>query len=385
MGVALLVLALASALFAQSLTDASIRRSFESGEAAMRRSDLAAARADFDRVLQLRPNDVGAIVNLGVISMREKQWEPALAYFQKAKKLAPSVPGIDLNIGLVFYRQSKYTQAIEPLNSVLRAEPNSAQARYLLGLCYLFDSRYAESADALAPLWEQFKGDVGYLYSLAVAAGNSQKSGLEEQSLQKLLAVGKDSPLVHLLVGKGYLAREDFDGALREFNQAAASAPNLPLLHYNLGVVYRRKGDLERARAEFEEDHHLEPAVPYSLDELGTVWFAMGDNKKAEQNFSLALALDPRIGTSWFGLAKIYKQERRYPEALRALNKAGEIDPQSASVHYLRAQILTATGRNAQAETERAEVRKLKAQATDKIEQAVEKATYRDPRLASVP
>ncbi len=345
----------------------------------MRQGDLANAEKSFLKVLTLVPRDVGARVNLGVIAMREQKWARALEYLQQAEKLAPQVTGIRLNIGLVHYRQGDYAQAIPVFETVLREQPDSAQARRLLGLCYLFEERYAEAATTFEPLWDFSNTDMSYLYSLAVAAGRGGHPELEERALGKLMEVGQDSPLVHLLLGKAYLAHADYEHAWAELQTAARADPKLPLLHYNLGMVYRHNGELEKAQAEFLQDAALEPNVAFNYDQLGLLASAAGKDHEAETYFAESVKRDRRLGTSWFGLAKIYKQERRYPEALQALSEAAALDPKSASVHYLRAQVLTALGRKTEAQAELATVQKLKKENVDKLEEEVSGTKYRDP------
>jgi tetratricopeptide (TPR) repeat protein len=103
-----------------------------------------------------------------------------------------------------------------------------------------------------------------------------------------------------------------------------------------------------------------------------------GKDRDAEIYFKDAVKRDRRLGTSWFGLAKICRQEKRYSEALKALDEAGAVDPRSASVHYLRAQILLAVGRKRESQLEMATVQRLKKDTVDKLEQEVSGATYRD-------
>ena len=121
--------------------------------------------------------------------------------------------------------------------------------------------------------------------------------------------------------------------------------------------------------------------MAYNYDQLGAVSYALEQNSVAESYFRDALKHDPKVGTSWFGLAKIYKGENRLPEALKALDQAGQIDSRSASVHYLRAQILTELGRKGEAKAEMAAVRQLKTASLDKLEQEVTGAKYHDPQL----
>ena len=355
-----------------------VREAYRAGETALEQGDLVNAKKSFLRVLELVPNDVGARVNLGVVLMRERNWPQALEYLSQAEKLAPQVSGIRLNVGLVHYKQGDYAAAIPEFEAVLKEDATSVQARRLLGLCYLFEGRYKDSAAMLEPLWRTSNGDLSYLYSLAVAAGQGGRPELEERALAQLMAVGKDSPIVHLLLGKAYMAHGDYEHALVELQTAAKGDAKLPLLHYNLGLVYRHNGEMERAWTEFQADAAVEPDVAFNYDQLGLLASLAGKERDAEIYFRDAVKRDRRLGTSWFELAKIYRQEKRYAEALKALDEAGAIDPRSASVHYLRAQVLLAVGRRSESQLEMATVQRLKKETVDKLEQEISGATYRD-------
>ena len=380
----LLVLLCSIGTFAQTDNpEARIREAYQSGERAVQRGDLPEAEKWFLNVLELAPQDIGARVNLGVIFMREQNWPRALEYFAEAEHLAPQVPGIHLNLGLLYYRQGKYRAAIPEFQAASKGELGSVQAQRLLGLCYLFEEHYRDAATELEPLWEVSNSDLSYLYSLAVAAGNSGRHKLEERALTKLMDIGKDSPLVHLLLGKAYIAHQDDEHALAELRLAAAADPRLPLVHYNLGIVYRRLGQTEKARAEFLQDVAIEPSVAFNYDQLGLLCSQEANSHEAEIYFKDAVQRDPGLGTSWFGLAKIYKEQARYPEALNALNKAGALDPNSASVHYLRAQILTALKRDTEAQAEFAVVQRLKRDTIDELEGNISGAKYRDLKVVT--
>jgi tetratricopeptide (TPR) repeat protein len=374
------------ALAAQTAAPEALRRqAFEAGDSAMRRGQLAEAEKRFLEIVAMAPGDVGAHANLGVIYMRQQKWKRALEELRRAEKLAPQIPGIRLNIGLAYYRQGEYHKAIAPFESVVRDQPDSAQPRHLVGFCYMFDERYADAASALEPLWASSNSDLSYLYVLAVAAGNAERHDLEERALARLLDVGQNSPVLHLLLGKAYLNRGDDDKALVELQQAAATDAKLPMVHYNIGVVYKRRREYEKATEEFLKDIAVEPDVAYNYDELGTIGLTREQNLEARRYFEQALQRNSQIGTSWYGLAKIAKAEKRYAQALKALDSAGAIDPKSASVHYLRAQILMLLGRKAEAQTEFAAVRRLQVETTDKLELQISGAKYRDPQLPAEP
>jgi len=360
---------------------ASARQIFEQGEQALNRGDLLAAEKDFRQVLADEPNNVGAHGNLAVVYMRRREWKPALTELRAAERLAPKVPGIRLNIGLVYYRQADYRQALGPFESVLR-DQESRQARYLLGLCYFFTERYADAAETLRPLWPQESENLNYLYVLSIAANQAGRAELDQQATARLIEVGRDTAIFHLIIGKSYLAHQEYDRAIDELQHAARINLELPFVHYFLGTVYRRRNDFEAAKQEFLKDAAIEPDVPYDYDQLGATCYALDQIPEAERYFKEALRLDAGLGTSHYGLAKIYKQQAKYLEALKALHAAGTIDPQSASVHYLRGQVLFAMGRRAEAKPEFDEAARLKQAVRDELERKITGQHPSDPQLA---
>jgi tetratricopeptide (TPR) repeat protein len=361
---------------------ADTRQIFERGQHAMDAGDLAAAEKDFRTVLAAEPDNVGAHGNLAVVYMRRKEWPAALSELHAAERLAPKMPGIRLNIGLAYYRQADYQRAIQPFESVVRDQPDSTQARYLLGLCYFFKERYAEATQTLEPLWPRESENLNYLYVVSIAANKAGLTDLDRRAATRLIEVGHDSAEFHLIVGKAHVSARMYDRAMEEFQQAARIDPNLPLVHYFLGTEYRRQNDFERARQEFMKDIAIAPDVAYDYDELGAVCYALDRIPEAERYLKEALRLDPGLGTSDYGLAKIYKQQAKYAAALDALRAAGAIDPQSASVYYLRGQILTAMGRRPEAKLQFDEAARLRQATRDELERKISGQHPSDPQLA---
>src|ERR1700730_17210246 len=207
----------ASVLFGQTRDlEATVGRSIEAGEAAMKQGQLPEAEKSFLKVTAIMPQDLRAHVNLGVIYMRQKKWKRALEELRTAEKIAPQIPGIRFDIALVYYRQRDCHRAIAPFESVLRDQPDWTQAKHLLGICYMSEERFADAAAVLEPLWTSLNSDESYLYVLVVAAGNAGRHDLEERALDRLLEVGQKSAALDLMVGKAYLNRGQDERALTE-------------------------------------------------------------------------------------------------------------------------------------------------------------------------
>src|SRR5205807_7500714 len=212
-------------------------------------------------------------------------------------------------------------------------------------LCYFFTERWADAADTPEPLWTQESGHLSYLYVLSIAAHRSHKKELDERATAQLIKTGEGSPEFHLFMGKAHLNLEQYDMALADFQAAAEANPKLTFVHFNLGLAYLKKQDYEHARDEFLKDAAVEPDLALNYDELGDVYSLLQQDSDAEKSYREALRRDPRMVNPYVGLAKIYQREEKYPQALKAIDSAGKIDPVRTDIRYLRGQVLIHMGR----------------------------------------
>jgi tetratricopeptide (TPR) repeat protein len=263
--------------------------------------------------------------------------------------------------------------------------PDSFQARYLLGLCYFFVERYADAASMLDPLWSQASGQLNYLYVLGIAANKAGQSQLEQRAFTHLIEIGQNSPEFHLLMGKAYLNREEYDQAITELGLAAKGDSALPFVHFNLGMAYLKKQDLDQAKAEFLKDIAIEPDLSYDYDQLGEVHYLQQQDQAAEKAFRKALRLDPQLASSRFQLARVYEREKKYGEALTEADAALKLDPDSPGIHYLRGQVLQHLGRAQDAKAEMRTFTQLSNAAREKRHQELESGPMPNPELTQEP
>ena len=74
-----------------------------------------------------------------------------------------------------------------------------------------------------------------------------------------------------------------------------------------------------------------------------------GDLARAEKEYLAIVAAVPNDPDDWMGLGNIYLRQGRTDEALRALNRAVELDPKRADLHEAHARALRAANERAEA------------------------------------
>jgi Tfp pilus assembly protein PilF len=78
----------------------------------------------------------------------------------------------------------------------------------------------------------------------------------------------------------------------------------------------------------------------------------MQQDANAEKSYREALRRDPRMVSSYLGLAKTYQRQQKYPQALTAIASAGKLDPGRTDIHYVRGQVLIHLGRKEEGKKE---------------------------------
>ena len=353
--VTVLALRLVSETAAQSTCRAAsskVEELFRLGQQALQSGQLAVAESCFRAVTAADPGASSGHVNLAVALMREKRWNEALVELRRAQVLSPREPGVQLNIGLTYYKENNFVAAIEPLSTFLQMAPGSLQGRYLLGLCYFFTDRYKEATATLTPLWEQESLHLNYLYVLAIAASKSSDPAVQQRAFDQMLAIGQNSPEFHVYMGKAWLAEDDTAKALQEFRTAALARPDLPLVHYFLGRTYLEQHTYTQAEAELLRDIEIEPDFAYNYEDLGILYAQTDSPAKAEHYFLEAVRRNSALVNSYLGLAKLYRKSGRLQDALTQLEAAEALAPQSASLHYMKGQVLASLGNTARAHLE---------------------------------
>jgi Flp pilus assembly protein TadD len=135
---------------------------------AMGRNELGVAKSGFKRVLERRPEEISALVNLGWIAQREKVWPEAEAYMRRALRLAPENAAVWLALGIAQMEQGSLDHALASLAQVTALEPKNARAHRLLGLTLARKSWYSGAEDELRQSLELDPEDAGAHFNLAV-------------------------------------------------------------------------------------------------------------------------------------------------------------------------------------------------------------------------
>ena len=160
--------------------------------------------------------------------------------------------------------------------------------------------------------------------------------------------------------GESALSQDSTLAAIEDFSGAIIIRPDAMLARLRRGETYRRRGDLDLAARDFRAAAALDPTATRPLEALGDVLFLQERFKRAAETFAARLQLDDRSATVRYKLALSRYRDGGIDTALREANQALAIDDQMADAHYLVALCLRDSGQ--------------RQPATEALERAIERA-----------
>jgi Tfp pilus assembly protein PilF len=207
-------------LLAQELVKQAERRAGQADNAA-RREDLTHAVEELHRALEIHPRYGRALAGLARAYQAMNQGDKAQAYYEKALQVEPN-PELHNNYGAFLFRRGDLARAIEHYQLALRSSPAFPAAHTNLGLAY-------------ARLGDRFAN--------AAREADGQKNAKSSQDLARA-------------------ARENFQAAVSELEQAIATDPSDPYAYQVLGTIYDFVEDGSKARYYFERAAQLRRRSP---------------------------------------------------------------------------------------------------------------------------
>jgi tetratricopeptide (TPR) repeat protein len=345
-------------------------------------NETAAAKRHFEELLRLTPGDPLAHLALGDISFAAKNFPAAALHYEQSGELYREAPASLLNFGQALISLHKPQKAAV----ILEGMPERADARdhFRAGTLLANLGQYR----AAAREFQRSRGegvdayDAGYNLTLAyVKAGDAAAA---ERTGEDLIAQGYKRAELYNLLARAYesegkiknaydalrtatvidpadpanyveltalcLKHNNFDLALEIVDIGLQRAPTSDRLHVQRGVVLAMKEQFAGARSEFEAAIKLAPerGLPYVA--LGLILMQMDQTADAVKvlRARTAAARDDYLAL-WF-LGEALNRSGALPgtpendEALKALTRSVELNPQVVQSRVLLAKLLARRG-----------------------------------------
>lgn len=219
----------------------------------------------------------------------------------------------------------------------------------------------------LRGLHQHFPGDAEVLY-LEVHVF----SDLSVRASQKLMVQAPSSYQVHELNAESLETQGKWSDAEAEYREVLKKDPRLPGIHYRIArlLLSGPPGPTTKtdARRELEEELKIDPANAGAEFVLGELARQEGNDQAAINHFTHATRLDAGFFDAFIGLGRTLLAGDHAADAIRPLEAAVKLEPDSPLAHFNLATAYARTGRKADAAREF----NLQKLATEKLQQTKE-------------
>lgn len=158
---------------------------------ALNKGDLAAARQQYEAVLQQDGNNRDALLGLASIASREQQPAQAASHYLRLLELDPR-DGAAI-AGLVGLRQGDPAQNEIRLKGILASNPDAAPVHFALGNLYAQQGRWQEAQQAYFQAYSAAPTNPDYAYNLAIGLDRLNQGKLAQTYYQRALTLAQDT------------------------------------------------------------------------------------------------------------------------------------------------------------------------------------------------
>jgi tetratricopeptide (TPR) repeat protein len=275
-------------------------RQFDIAFALSEKHEYAAAIPEWEKALQLDPEDALSHVNIAIALGQTGHADAAIVHYQRAAEIEPGNPAVFSRMAAALLAMGKPDQAIPVFEKAVRLEPRDPRQPGGLGLALVQSGRAAEAI----PWFEK---------ALAL---NPKDAGVEQNLAVALTSMGRE--------GEAFL----------HFQRAAELAPEEPGYQSNLGAALAQQGRVEEAIPHFRKALEIRPDDAATHAILAMALATAGKVDEAIEHLDKAARLAPDDAAVQTNLGAALALQGRLGEAIPHLEKALQVAPDSAEAHY---------------------------------------------------
>ncbi len=296
-----LVLSVVARGAAQDISDSEEAQArMQKGISLYQQAQYAAALTEVQLVAEKYPTYAVAYRMVGLCQVQLKQYDKAAESLKKALQLTREQENRDdaaarIALGRAYFYAGKYAEALPELDYAVKQKPNDALNHYLLGFAnYKLDktsdavaslSQATTLNDKDAPTW-RLLAEV-YLGRCAADPTDKATQAKAVAAAQKLKTLDP-SPESADVLGRAFMASQQFAKAVPEFEKAVAGGKVSPATQFQFGLALSRTEQLAKATQELTKASELLSDNVDVLKELGYVYERDKKPEKAREVYEKA-------------------------------------------------------------------------------------------------
>jgi tetratricopeptide (TPR) repeat protein len=287
----------------------------------------AAAAAEYDNALRIKPVYPAVELDLGILYMSQSQWDKALAAYQKGIVLNGGAGAEDAyNMGYIYDRKNDRDSAIREYREAIRLDPKWFDPRENLGGDLLQTKHYAEAVKDFREMEQLFPGSNMCHRCLGLALFETWDLSGAEQEYKLAIQLDPKDAYAHYGFGSVRETQKRLDEALAEYRKAEELEPTLSDGWIGAGRVLIAQKKYAEAAAELKQGESNRPDSPEMHQFYAEALEGTGNLDAAIAEFKSSLQLEPKNIQVQLKLAAAYEKKGDWVESFSEYRQAALVD-----------------------------------------------------------
>ncbi len=300
------------------------------------KEDYDRAIEDYNKVIELNPNDAIAYKDRGLAYHYKKDYNLAIEDYNKAIELNPKFTEAYIIRGTVYDDLEDYDLAIEDYSKAIELNPKYVTVYNNRGLAYYHKKDYDLAIEDYNKAIElNPKYFITYIIRGTVY-DDLKDYDLAIEDYSKAIELNPKYFITYNNRGSAYYHKKDYDLAIEDYNKAIELNPRFATAYYNRGFAYSDLEDYYRAIEDYNKAIELNPNDAIAYKDRGLAYYYKKDYDLAIEDCNKAIELNPKYATAYNNRGLIYDDLEDYDRAIEDYNKAIEFNPKFATAYYNR-------------------------------------------------
>lgn len=288
----------------------------------------------FEHVLTLNPDNEPAHGNLGSALLNRGEIEKALFHMKEALRLNPYSADTCFNLGMAYSLRNDHEKALHYLRRALQIDPGDTGSYNLAGNILAAAGRIDEAVEyynkalRLNPRDHESYMNLG---NTMLKSGNIDKA---IQCYQEIIRIDPKCAEAYNNLGTAYINKGDIGNAYRNYALAVQLRPGYEDAVENMQKIDKLRDALRASIEDIQKSAAADPGNPAHYVQLAGLKLRMGETDGALKDYHRALSLKEDSLDALNGLLLIYSGRQEYANALDALRKIHELQPDNPDVYY---------------------------------------------------
>ena len=294
--------------------------------------DLLQAKALYQEILLLEPNNVSALHLSGILAGQQGDYPSAQTYIERALILEPNVPSFHNNLANALKHQGRLGDAITHYKKALALEPSNAPANNNLGIL-LYQNQQHQEAITYYEAALKIKPDyTDAYYHLGLALLHLQQLPDAINNFQQALSLDPAHAEAHYQLAQIYHQQNDLPTAISYYKSCLELEPKHVESHHGLAAASTNLGYLQEALQYFTATLDLQPDHHEARFNFASALLNQGQLNEALRHYLFLLEYQPDLDV-YYNIGVIYMHQDRHDDAIQYFNQALLLDANHLETH----------------------------------------------------